>query len=76
MLSDGWVVLEEQITSNFANGIQGAREVHALRTQEQLERHEKRCVGEKIERKEEPPLANPEKRQWISPDNGQTSEER
>ena len=75
MFSNGWVTLEKQITCSFADGIQGAREVHALRAQEQFQRHEERCVGQKVERKEEPPLANPEKGQWIAPDNGQTTEE-
>jgi len=36
MFSDGWVALEKQITSSFTNRIQGAREVYALRTQEQF----------------------------------------
>jgi hypothetical protein len=75
MFCNRWVLKEELITSSFANGIQGACEVYALRTQEQLECHEKRCVCKKVEGKEKPPLVNPEKRQWISPYNSQTTKE-
>jgi hypothetical protein len=73
MLSDGWVALKKQIPSSAPNGVQGAREVHTLRTQKQLERHEEPRAGENVKHKEKPSLANRKKGQWISPDNSQAT---
>lgn len=75
MLGDGWIALQKLVARGFTHRIKGAREVHALRTQIQLERRKERCIGQKVENEQEPQSPNPQKRQWIAPDNNQTTEE-